>query len=539
LDSFRLIFTILITGFTTVFVAGLLGFLIGIKGVVLGIILVPILTLSFYYPYWGLVGFLIYMPFSGTITYSIAGVFSPERVGVTFNTPSYVLFHLAKDVFYYPALLAILLIPHHWKAIVSQYRVWFFAIAILLICSFITVVSGAINSSGQSLVINLIGLKVLLGYIPWLLCGFYLIKDRRCLLWFFRLWVVLIVLCCGLALVQYGLLTTGICTGNANLPGPLALRPNLQAHCFVGGSLLYNPSKGFLRLPGTFVAPWQWAWFLIASCFITYGARLIEPTSRWRWLHWLAQAMVLGATLVSGQMTALLLVPIGFLLQLLMVERRKRWLGAKLGIVSLISFILVTQLGLVQDRLQSLASRWEYSSPPGFVLKQIIWVVGDKFTFFGNGLGTTSSAARRLINIRLIESFPALIFYEIGLFGFLAYFGLLIITLFMTWKSYRLIKEPKLAQLGLCLWMFLVLISFNPYYYPLMVDPVSVYYWLTAGILLKLPFLEQLSPIQSWTIPQAWRQGCVALGKIGDKSDTEVDLGLLQKFNGQKSKKIE
>jgi hypothetical protein len=68
LDSFRLIFTILITGFTTVFVAGLLGFLIGIKGVVLGIILVPILTLSFYYPYWGLVGFLIYMPFSGTIT---------------------------------------------------------------------------------------------------------------------------------------------------------------------------------------------------------------------------------------------------------------------------------------------------------------------------------------------------------------------------------------------------------------------------------------------------------------------------------------
>jgi hypothetical protein len=538
LDSFRLIFTILITAFTTVFIAGLLGFLMGIKGVILGIILVPILTLSYYYPYWGLLGFLIYLPFSGTITYSIAGVFTPERDGVIFDPLSYAFFHLAKDIFYYPALLAILLISHHWKSLFFQYRVWFFAIAILLICCFITVASETINSSGQYLVINLIGLKVLFGYIPWLLCGFYLSKDRRCLLWFFRLWVVLIILCCGLALVQYGLLATGICAGNTDLPGPLALRPNLQAHCFVGGSLLYNPSKGFLRLPGTFVAPWQWAWFLIASCFITYGARLIEPISRWRSLHLLAQAMVLGATLVSGQMTALLLVPIGFLLQLLMVEKRKRWLGAKLGVVSLISLILVTQFGLVQDRLQSLASRWEYSSPPGFVLRQIIWVVGHNFTFFGNGLGTTSSAARRLINIRLIESFPALIFYEIGLLGFLAYYFVLIITLFITWKSYRLIKEPKIAQLGLCLWMFLVLISFNPYYYPLMVDPVSVYYWLTAGILLKLPYLEQLPLTQSWTIPQAWRQGYAALDKIYYKSDKEVDWGLFEKFNGQKSKRI-
>jgi hypothetical protein len=84
--------------------------------------------------------------------------------------------------------------------------------------------------------------------------------------------------------------------------------------------------------------------------------------------------------------------------------------------------------------------------------------------------------------------------------------------------------------------MFLVLISFNPYYYPLIVDPVSVYYWLTAGILLKLPYLEQLPLTQSWTIPQPWRQGYVSLDKIRDKSDKEVDWGLFQKLNGQKSK---
>jgi hypothetical protein len=34
-------------------------------------------------------------------------------------------------------------------------------------------------------------------------------------------------------------------------------------------------------------------------------------------------------------------------------------------------------------------------------------------------------------------------------------------------------------------------ISYFPYYYPLDVDPVNVYYWLAAGIVLKLPDLDR------------------------------------------------
>ena len=34
-------------------------------------------------------------------------------------------------------------------------------------------------------------------------------------------------------------------------------------------------------------------------------------------------------------------------------------------------------------------------------------------------------------------------------------------------------------------------ISYSPYYYPLDVDPVAVYYWLAAGIVLKIPELER------------------------------------------------
>jgi hypothetical protein len=41
------------------------------------------------------------------------------------------------------------------------------------------------------------------------------------------------------------------------------------------------------------------------------------------------------------------------------------------------------------------------------------------------------------------------------------------------------------------MWVFVLFISYNTYYYPLDVDPVAVYYWLCAGIIFKLPILDK------------------------------------------------
>jgi hypothetical protein len=57
----------------------------------------------------------------------------------------------------------------------------------------------------------------------------------------------------------------------------------------------------------------------------------------------------------------------------------------------------------------------------------------------------------------------------------------------LTFKAYLKVKNAALKHWGLCIWIFILFISYNPYYYPLSVEPVSVYYWLFAGILLKLP----------------------------------------------------
>jgi hypothetical protein len=43
----------------------------------------------------------------------------------------------------------------------------------------------------------------------------------------------------------------------------------------------------------------------------------------------------------------------------------------------------------------------------------------------------------------------------------------------------------------------LLFISYNTYFYPLDVDPVAVYYWFFAGVILKLPEIERQERLQA------------------------------------------
>ena len=60
----------------------------------------------------------------------------------------------------------------------------------------------------------------------------------------------------------------------------------------------------------------------------------------------------------------------------------------------------------------------------------------------------------------------------------------------LTFKACISLKTPSLRHWATCFWIFILFISFNPYYYPLAVEPISIYYWLFAGIILKLPAIE-------------------------------------------------
>jgi hypothetical protein len=76
----------------------------------------------------------------------------------------------------------------------------------------------------------------------------------------------------------------------------------------------------------------------------------------------------------------------------------------------------------------------------------------------------------------------------LGLILLLSLFTVLVVT---TFKAYRSIKDKNLRGYGAAMFTFVLFISYFPYYYPLDVDPVNVYYWLAAGIALKLPDLDR------------------------------------------------
>ncbi|ACB53557.1 hypothetical protein cce_4209 [Crocosphaera subtropica ATCC 51142] len=481
--------------FTTVFISSFCLLIGGTEAAIMGALLVPCTVFSYCFPRWGLLAFLIYLPLGGTITYAIADVFKEVGKGVRY-TGSYSLFHLAKNAFYIPALLGICVSSQIWQKKTLKFKPLLLTIAVFAFTCFLTFFlvnfpQDFSNSKDKIILMGLVGLKVWLGYIPLILCAYYYLNNQKTLLWLNRVLVLIIATACILCLIQYLLLVYGICPDSSELPSPSNTAASLRAQCFVGGSLLYNPAKNLIRLPGTFVAPWQWAWFLITSSFITYGVSLSDPSRLWKGISFASIITVLIATLISGQRTALLLVPIIDLLLFLLTEKRNKNLLIKLAIIFIITVIITTQVGLVDERVANFIQRWQYAPPYEFIAKQIQWLSHDRITLFGHGLGKTASAARRLGSIQLVETFPVQLIYEIGILGYLAFLSVVTTLTILTFKAYRSLKTPRLRGLGLCLWVFILFISYNPYYYPLAVDPVAVYYWFVAGMLLKLPVLEQ------------------------------------------------
>lgn len=464
----------------------LVGLFIGLRegvGVTLGVLYT---TLSFKYPRQALWAFLIYLPFGGTITYTIG------------NSS---LLQLAKDGFYIPALIGVIQYCRRERLPIFISKPLIAPLAVLIALCLLTLIfinlpqQLARVGGEQPFAMGILGLKVLIGYIPLIVCAYYLIRDRADLLFLMRLTVALILVCCGLAFFQYLLLKTGYCPGTRFEEGEGLYRASLEARCFVGGSLLYSPAQGQIRLPGTFVAPWQWGWFLISGGFLAFGSAFNDPKPFWRTMGLAALASVFILAVLSGQRIALALVPVTFLLLLLLtgqLVQLKRFLPTGIGLLVLLGIVGLSNPELLQDRIESFQSRWEASPPHEFIWNQFMWVVDSNMnSLLGNGLGRATNSARVFGETELIETYHPKLLYEIGPFGALAFVALVTVLTVIAFRSYRSLRDRDLRNFGASFWVFILFISYNPYYYPLDVDPVAVYYWFFAGVILKLPEIER------------------------------------------------
>lgn len=473
--------------------SGLIALLVGIflepKLGVGALVALLCLTLSFKYPRQAIFAFVIYLPFSGTVTYALGG--------------SSIL-QLAKDAIYVPALIGVFqfcqrkrqpfIIPKSIRA----------PLAILLTISLMTLmfVNGsqqlAAGGSEKPIFMGILGLKVLLGYLPLIPCIYYLIRNREDLYFLLRVQVVLVIICCALGLLQYLMLRTGQCQGTTGT-GELLFKASLDARCLVGGSLLYAPAHGQIRLPGTFVAPWQWGWFLISSGFFGFGTAFSDRSPFWRLIGLISLVSVAVLAVVSGQRIALILVPItvvGLLILTGQVANLKRFIPVGVGLAFILTILMIRNPAIVNERIVSFQERWQASPPHEFVLQQLQWAMNNQEGILGRGLGRGTNAARIFGETSLIETYHSKLLFEIGPLGLLAVLGLYTVLTVATFKAYRSIKDPNLRGYAASMWVFVLFISYFPYYYPLDVDPVNVYYWLAAGITLKLPEIDKQERIR-------------------------------------------
>lgn len=471
--------------FASVFMGLLLFPVGGVKAVIAAIAGILSISLSYKYPRKALWFFLMYVPFGGTVVYAVAG--------------GNALFQLAKDAFYIPAAIALFqdcqkkklpfLLPAGLKP----------TLYILLIACVLTLLvangSQQLNPGGEKpIVLGLLGLKVLLGYLPLISCGYYLIRSKRELLFLTRSHLVLALICCVLGLIQYQFLSSGRCPGTRGLSGDALFKATLSAKCLVGGSLVFSPEVGAIRLPGTFVSPWHWAWFLIANAFLTYSTAFSDPSLLWRLGGLAGMALVFINAVISGQRIALALVPIVIVILLVLtgqVANLKRFLPIAVGLGLLAAIGMTMFPDLVLERVDSFVKRWNASPPTDFIAAQAENSSRSQEGFFGAGLGRATNSARAFGETTLIETYFPKLLYEIGWPGLIAFLMLVSSLTFLTFKAYRSVKEHNLRSFAASFWVFVLLISYNTYWYPLDTDPVAVYYWFLAGVILKLPEIDR------------------------------------------------
>ncbi|MEG4005529.1 hormogonium polysaccharide biosynthesis protein HpsL [Microcoleus sp. Pol11C1] len=488
-------------------------FLAGPKIAIAGGTAAGILLLSYKYPRQALWTFLIYLPFSGTITYAIGG--------------GNAAFQVAKDAFYIPALIALiqsckkkqlpLFIP---KQMLSTF-------SILLMMAMLTLifVNGEMQlnprAGDKPILQGILGLKVLIGYIPLIACTYYLLRTKKDLVFFSRMHIVLAIVCCLLGLIQYLLLQSGKCAGTRGMTGAELYKATLEARCFVGGSLVFSPEVKMVRLPGTFVAPWQWAWFLISNAFLTFASAFCDPSFWWRVIGLFGMALVFANAVISGQRAALVMVPVATAILLVLTGQLvnlKRFIPVGAGLAILLFVGAAINPGIVEQRWESFVRRWNAAPPQQFLFNQ--FEQSNNFIIdkpLGRGVGRATNSTRIFGATQLIETFQPKLIYELGYPGMISFQIMLLHLAFLTFIAYRSVKDKSLRSYGASFWVFVAFITINTQYYPLDVDPVCVYYWVLAGAILKLPKIDK---------------------QVQDEKHQEVESNELQVHQPLKEKKI-
>jgi hypothetical protein len=342
----------------------------------------------------------------------------------------------------------------------------------------------AFNPSLGSPIVGLIGIRAYLLYVPLIWVVPHLFESGEELRNFLRRYLIILIPVCILGVFQY------------------SAPPDSIINVYSLDGTAANASVGeFVRITGTF------SYLAGHTSFLTFCFSLLvvliarEQTIKWQLIYGLELILVAANSFMSG--ARLIIIYEGlfitlYLLLLAFTSSRNAFSSIKrLSVIMAITAIAT--IVYFQPAIQSFSYRAVGSDSTEQRIMESITQVFDygAISLDGYGTGATQSSVSSL---RSLLSLPAgaelptsegetgRVVIEIGILGFILWYGLRIVILVSLYSAFSRLRNPFYKELCLAVFLFhLINITGQLITNPTML----VYFWFLGGFIYLLPVLEE------------------------------------------------
>jgi hypothetical protein len=484
---------------TTILIVTTAGFIIALSQTLANMLVALPVVLALYgailtHWQWGIYGLLFYLPFSGLPTILLY----PSKGWTT----------LLKDfLFVIPAYIGFVvwLMKNYPRKYLSfpgagiTKKLMFLLSALLGLHLF--------NPNLVNTLVGLIGLKVWLFYWPLYFLGYYFVDSKKQLMSTMRMLLGLSMIPAIVGILQAVLLYSGYSEMAYSLYGSAAA--SVTQNFATLGLAGVGGERGMARIPSLFTFITQYVMFLLTMLAIAYGLWMGKDKQRASnsKCYFLALIILILAMLVCGSRAVYILLPGYFVVALILDGRLHRiWkpilvMAVVIPVgIRLLAGLLGITVEVFLNYAKSIILAYAGTEETGLIYQ---FIDALNTTWFGIGTGMATGPTRYAValagengtasyaTIEGIEAFYSKTIVEIGLPGLALVTALFTWILISSYKSLRKICDRDLRGVAIALLALLTLVvlylikgSFLDY------DPLNVYFWFFAGLLMKLPSLD-------------------------------------------------
>lgn len=415
---------------------------------------------------------LVYLPFAGVVTILL------------YPSPLPTLF---KDIFFVlPAYISFFLLWMVSRAKVNVYLPKLVSAALLGLTALVFV--HMFNPNVANWLVAAIGAKVWLFYIPLIIMVPVMVKHNGDLIKMFRIMVAIAWIPCAVGIIQLiGSRIFGYETTMQAFFGEAAAGATQSFARFDLGGYLY-------RIPSTFTFVSQYYGYTLAMVVPAFALMRMDPSKKWRKFSRFILWLVITASFLSGARAAFVFIP----LLLALIYTFEGDLKGLARAVVLIPVFLLVALGIAGIDSGVLFDHMRGLIPEHTLGMSNLYLQAFNQAPLGMGTGMNTGPARYAFadqqGLAALEGYFVKALYELGIPGFFIVAALIILLMVYGYKAHQRIHDRKLRGCSAALLAFIITIAVDSYKAGRIdLDPINVYFWMFAGLLLKLGYLDKLS----------------------------------------------